>query len=62
MVMGGLSSIPGAVVCALILGVSESVATQFFSDGWKALVSYAFLLLTLWFFPSGLFGFKREKM
>ncbi len=62
MVMGGLSSIPGAVVCALILGVSESVATQYFSDGWKALVSYSFLLLTLWFFPSGLFGFKREKM
>lgn len=62
MVMGGLSSIGGAVVCALILGVSESVATQFFSDGWKALVSYGFLLLTLWFFPSGLFGFKREKM
>lgn len=62
MVMGGLSSIPGAVACALLLGVSESVATQFFSDGWKALVSYSFLLLTLWFFPSGLFGFKREKM
>lgn len=62
MVMGGLSSIPGAVVCSLILGVSESVATQFFSDGWKALVSYGFLLATLWFFPSGLFGFKREKM
>ena len=62
MVMGGLSSIPGAVVCALILGVSESVATQFFSDGWKALVSYSFLLLTLWFFPSGIFGVKKEKM
>ncbi len=62
MVMGGLSSIPGAVVCALILGVSESVATQFFSDGWKALVSYSFLLLTLWFFPSGIFGTKKEKM
>jgi branched-chain amino acid transport system permease protein len=62
MVMGGLSSIPGAVVCALILGVSETVATQFFSDGWKALVSYSFLLATLWFFPSGIFGFKKEKM
>ena len=62
MVMGGLSSIPGAVVCALILGVAESVATQFFSDGWKALVSYSFLLVTLWFFPSGIFGFKKEKM
>lgn len=62
MVMGGLSSIPGAVVCALILGVSESVATQYFSDGWKALVSYSFLLATLWFFPSGIFGVKKEKM
>jgi branched-chain amino acid transport system permease protein len=62
MVMGGLSSIPGAVVCALILGVSETVATQFFSDGWKALVSYSFLLATLWFFPAGIFGVKREKM
>lgn len=62
MVMGGLSSIPGAVICALILGVSESVATQFFSDGWKALVSYSFLLATLWFFPSGIFGVKKEKM
>lgn len=62
MVMGGLSSIPGAVACALLIGVSESVATQFFSDGWKALVSYGFLLATLWFFPSGIFGFKKEKM
>jgi branched-chain amino acid transport system permease protein len=62
MVMGGLSSIPGAVACALILGVSESVATQFFSDGWKALVSYSFLLVTLWFFPSGIFGSNKEKM
>lgn len=62
MVMGGLSSIPGAVVCALILGVSETVATQFFSDGWKALVSYGFLLATLWFFPAGIFGAQREKM
>lgn len=62
MVMGGLSSIPGAVLCALILGVSETVATQYFSDGWKALVSYGFLLATLWFFPSGIFGLKKEKM
>ena len=30
MVMGGLQSIPGAVVCALILGVSESVTTKSF--------------------------------
>ena len=40
----------------------DFAATQFFSDGWKALVSYSFLLLTLWFFPNGLFGSQKEKM
>lgn len=54
MVMGGLSSIPGAVICALILGVSESVATEFLASGWKDLVSYSFLIVTLVFFPQEL--------
>lgn len=61
MVMGGLSSIPGAVVCALILGVSESVATEFLSAGWKDMIAYAFLILTLVFFPRGVFGYHRER-
>ena len=61
MVMGGLSSIPGAVICALILGVSESVATEFLASGWKDLVSYSFLIVTLLFFPQGLFGVGRER-
>ena len=56
MVMGGLSSIPGAVICALILGVSESVATEFLASGWKDLVSYSFLIVTLVFFPQGIFA------
>jgi branched-chain amino acid transport system permease protein len=61
MVMGGLSSIPGAVICALVLGVSESIATEFLAAGWKDLVSYAFLIVTLVFFPQGLFGVGRER-
>ncbi len=61
MVMGGLSSIPGAVVCSLILGVSESVATEFFSAGWKDLIAYSFLVATLIFFPQGIFGHGRER-
>jgi branched-chain amino acid transport system permease protein len=61
MVMGGLSSIPGAVVCSLLLGVSESVATEFFSAGWKDLVAYAFLVVTLVFFPQGIFGHGRDR-
>ncbi len=62
MVMGGLSSIPGAVICAIFLGVSESVATEFFSAGWKDLIAYACLVLTLIFFPQGLFGHGRERV
>ena len=62
MVMGGLSSIGGAVVCALILGVAEAVTTSFFAQGWGDLVAYLFLIITLIFFPTGLFGGGRERV
>lgn len=62
MVMGGLVSIPGAVICALILGVSESMATTFMPSAWADMVPYLFLILTLIFFPRGLFGGGRERV
>ena len=62
MVMGGLSSLGGAVVCALILGVAEAVTTSFFAQGWGDLVAYLFLIITLIFFPTGLFGGGRERV
>lgn len=62
MVMGGLSSIPGAVISALLLGVAESVATDFLSSGWKDLIAYGLLVVTLIFFPQGLFGHGRERV
>jgi branched-chain amino acid transport system permease protein len=62
MVMGGLSSIPGAVICALIIGVSESMSTIFFASVWQELVAYAFLIVTLIFFPRGIFGGARERV
>ncbi|WP_114377513.1 branched-chain amino acid ABC transporter permease [Elioraea thermophila] len=62
MVMGGLNSIPGAVICAIVLGLAEAVATEFFGQGWADLVAYVFLVLTLVFFPTGLFGAGRERV
>lgn len=62
MVMGGLSSIPGAVLCALLLGLSEGLATTFVSSNWADMVAYGFLVLTLIFFPNGLFGAGRERV
>ena len=61
MVMGGLSSIGGAVVCALILGMAEALTTTFFAQGWGDMVAYLFLLVTLVFFPTGLFVGGRER-
>lgn len=61
MVMGGLSSIGGAVVCALILGMAEALTTTFVAQGWGDMVAYLFLLITLVFFPTGLFGGGRER-
>jgi branched-chain amino acid transport system permease protein len=62
MVMGGLSSITGAVVCALILGVAEALTTNYFAQGWGDLVAYLFLVVTLVFFPTGIFGGGRERV
>lgn len=62
MVMGGLSSIPGAVICALLLGLSEGLATTFISSNWADMVAYGFLIVTLIFFPQGLFGAGRERV
>lgn len=62
MVMGGLSSIPGAVIAALVLGVAESLSTTFVSSVWADMVAYIFLIVTLVFFPQGLFGARRERV
>lgn len=62
MVMGGLSSIPGAVIAALVLGVAESLSTTFVSSVWADMVAYLFLIVTLVFFPQGLFGARRERV
>ncbi|WP_174802267.1 branched-chain amino acid ABC transporter permease [Martelella limonii] len=62
MIMGGLTSIPGAVICALLLGLSEGLATTFISSNWADMVAYGFLIVTLIFFPRGLFGARRERV
>ena len=44
-----------------MLGVAESITTEFLASGWQDLVAYAFLIATLVFFPQGLFGVGRER-
>ena len=62
MLMGGLTSIPGAVACALLIGLCESFTTEFISQRWVGMVPYVLLLVTLVFFPGGLFGRRADRV
>jgi len=55
-VVGGLGSIPGSIVGALLLGYSETIIAFKVSIEWSQLVSVTAVLLTLVLRPSGLFG------
>jgi branched-chain amino acid transport system permease protein len=55
-VLGGLGSMPGTLIAALLLGVVESITATFYGPSWAPAVSFGFLLLTLAFRPAGLFG------
>jgi branched-chain amino acid transport system permease protein len=55
-VLGGLQSLPGTVVAAILLGVVESITATFYGPSWAPAVAFGFLLLTLAFRPAGLLG------
>jgi len=55
-VLGGMGSIGGTLVAALILGVAESLTSTFYGPSWGVAVSFGVLLLALAVRPSGLFG------
>src|ERR1041384_4657817 len=55
-VLGGLGSLPGTVIGALLLGVVESITATFYGPSWAPAVAFGLLLLTLAFRPAGLLG------
>ncbi|HEX2442176.1 MAG TPA: branched-chain amino acid ABC transporter permease [Methylomirabilota bacterium] len=55
-VLGGMGSIGGTLVAAIVLGVAESLMATFFGPSWSLAVSFGILLLALAVRPSGLFG------
>lgn len=60
-VIGGLGSLPGAVVGGLILGVLESLVSVYVSSLIRDVFSFTFLIVLLLVMPSGLFGKYREE-
>jgi branched-chain amino acid transport system permease protein len=55
-VLGGLGSLAGTLIAAMLLGIAESFTATFYGPSWAPAVSFGLLLLTLAFRPSGLMG------
>jgi branched-chain amino acid transport system permease protein len=55
-VLGGLGSVPGAVVAGMVLGVAEHLSTLVFGSGYQEAISFAVLVAVLVLRPAGFLG------
>jgi branched-chain amino acid transport system permease protein len=58
-VVGGLGSIPGAALGALVVGIGEELALLVLSPSYRTVVGFAAILLVLIFRPQGLIGARQ---
>ena len=57
-VLGGIGSIPGAVVGGLMIGIAEALTKGYLSSMWADAIVFSFLIITLLLKPSGILGRK----
>ena len=55
-VIGGIGSLPGAMLGGLVLGLLEAAGTQVIGSAWKDVFAFAILIIMLIFRPNGLLG------
>ena len=55
-VLGGIGNLAGAMLGGFLIGLIESLTTQFISDQWANVVVFSVLVLVLIFRPAGLLG------
>jgi branched-chain amino acid transport system permease protein len=56
MVIGGMGSLPGAILGGFLLGAAETAATTFFWSGYRDIVAFSLLIAFLILRPAGLLG------
>ena len=59
-ILGGLGSIPGAVIGGLLYGIAENTAVYFLGGIWQDAIAFALLIIVLVIRPTGIFGEKGE--
>ena len=60
-VVGGFSSLPGAIVGGLVIGVVESISGFYLPEGFKDTAPYIVVLFMLMVRPNGIFGERLSK-
>ena len=60
-VIGGLASMPGAIVAGLLIGVVEVFSVDFVNSAFRHLIAFVFMFVILLFKPAGLFGSGQLK-
>jgi branched-chain amino acid transport system permease protein len=60
-IIGGLGSLPGAVLGSLLLGVLETLISGYVSSVYRDLFSFTVLIIILLFFPNGLMGMRSHE-
>ena len=59
-ILGGLGSIPGAVIGGLLYGIAENTAVYLLGGTWQDAIAFALLIAVLVIRPTGIFGEKGE--
>jgi branched-chain amino acid transport system permease protein len=60
-VLGGMGSLPGALIGALLLGVAETMTVTYISPRWATMVPYAVIMVVLLARPQGIMGAKLRE-
>ena len=55
-IIGGMGSIPGAIIGGLILGISESLGATYISNDYKDMIAFLLLIIIMTARPKGLFA------
>ena len=58
--IGGLGSLPGAVLGGFILGVLETLVSGYISATYRDFFSFLVMILVLMFMPNGLMGIGNQ--
>jgi branched-chain amino acid transport system permease protein len=60
-IIGGIGSVPGAILGSFLLGFAENFGIGFLPSGYKDAIAFIVLLLFLLFRPQGILGIKRDE-